>query len=391
MTAPDRSPRPGASGSAGADDAIRAQIERSVERVFADHADTAAHAAVGRGEWPQQLWQAVVDAGFGAAAAQSSHGGIEAHWAEAWPILFGIGYWQVPLPLAETMIGAMLLSISGEEPPADAITMIEHGTDAQLALGGTAQRPTLAGQAHRVPWARHCRWALASIPAAHELLLVDLRQEGLVRLKPGANLAGEPRDEIAFDSARVALRFEQPLAGLDVPLRQLGAFARSAAIAGALESALAQSVRYAGERIQFGRPIGSFQAIQHSLAILASEAVAARTAALVAAGSMPSVAAGDPSRAGFDVAVAKLRCGEAATRGAPIAHQVHGAIGFTREHPLHRATCRLWAWRADHGSDAQWADWLGRAAIGAGSRGFWPGLTRRRFDGEPDADSRSTR
>ncbi|MEB2352562.1 MAG: hypothetical protein OZ924_14255, partial [Burkholderiaceae bacterium] len=63
MTVPDRSPRPGASGSAGADDAIRAQIERSVERVFADHADTAAHAAVERGEWPQQLWQAVLDAG----------------------------------------------------------------------------------------------------------------------------------------------------------------------------------------------------------------------------------------------------------------------------------------------------------------------------------------
>lgn len=380
MTVPDRSPRPGASGSAGADDAIRAQIERSVERVFADHADTAAHAAVERGEWPQQLWQAVLDAGFAAAAARSSHGGIEAHWAEAWPILFGIGYWQVPLPLAETMIGAMLLSIAGEAPPQDAITLIEHGDDAQLLPGGSAQRPTVCGHAHRVPWARYCRWALASMPASRELLLVDLRQREGVRLKPGANLAGEPRDEIAFADAHVALRVEQPLAGLDEPLRLLGAFARSAAIAGALESALAQSVRYAGERIQFGRPIGAFQAIQHSLAILASEAVAARTAALVAAGSVPSVAAGDPRRAAFDVAVAKLRASEAATRGAPIAHQVHGAIGFTREHPLHRATCRLWAWRAEHGSDAQWADWLGRAAIGAGSEGFWPGLTRRRFN-----------
>jgi len=379
MTTADRSPRPGTGEQPGADDAIRAQIERSVERVFGDHADAAAHAAVERGNWPQQLWQAATQAGFAAATSRSSHGGIEAGWADAWPILFGLGYWQVPLPLAETMIGAMLLSIAGEEPPADAITLIEHGNDAQLTLGGTAQRPTLAGQAHRVPWARHCRWALASIPATHELLLVDLRQDERVHLKPGANLAGEPRDNIAFDEARIALRFEQPLAGLGAPLRQLGAFARSAAIAGALESALAQSVRYAGERIQFGRPIGRFQAIQHSLAILASEAVAARTAALVAASSMPSVAAGDPSRAAFDVAVAKLRCSEAATRGAPIAHQVHGAIGFTREHPLHRATCRLWAWRAEHGSDAQWAGWLGRAAIGAGSQGFWPGLTRRRF------------
>ncbi len=379
MTTADRSPRCGAGGEPGADDAIRAQVEHSVERVFGDHAGPAAHAGVERGEWPQQLWLAATQAGFAAATARSSHGGIDAGWADAWPILFGLGYWQVPLPLAETMIGAMLLSIAGKEPPADAITLVEHGDGARLAVEGTGPRPTLAGEAHRVPWARHCRWALASIPAATELLLIDLRQEQRVRLKPGTNLAGEPRDTIAFDDARVALRFEQPLAGLEAPLRQLGAFARSAAIAGALESALVQSVRYAGERIQFGRPIGVFQAVQHSLAILASETVAARTAALVAAGSVPSVAAGDPSRAAFDVAVAKMRCGEAASRGAPIAHQVHGAIGFTREHPLHRATCRLWAWRAEHGSDAQWAGWLGRAAIGAGSKGFWAGLTRRQF------------
>lgn len=375
MTAPGRSPQPRTGAPQEAEDAIRAQIGHSVERVFADCADDAAHAAVERGEWPQPLWQAVTQAGFAAATAHTSHGGIEARWIDAWPILFGIGYWQVPLPLAETMIGAMLLSIAGEQPPPDAITLIEHADDAQLALGGTRQRPTLAGNADRVAWARHCRWALVSIPAERALLLVDLRQDERVQLKPGANLAGEPRDGIVFADARVALRVAQPLPGLELPLRQLGAFARSAAIAGALESALAQSVHYAGERIQFGRPIGRFQAIQHSLAILASEAVAARTAALVAAASAPSIAAGDPSRAAFDAAVAKLRCSEAATRGAPIAHQVHGAIGFTREHPLHRATCRLWAWRAEHGSDAQWALWLGRAAIDAGSKGFWPWLT----------------
>lgn len=219
-----------------------------------------------------------------------------------------------------------------------------------------------------------------STPESDALFLVELAQPGNVRVSAGTNLAGEPRDQVAFSDARVALRIDDQLPGLDEPLRHLGALARSAAIAGALESALVQSVRYANERIQFGRPIAAFQAIQHSLAILAAETVAARTSALVAAASAPSIAAGDTSRAGFDIAVAKLRCSEAATRGAPIAHQVHGAIGFTREHPLHRATCRLWAWRAEHGSDSQWAEQLGGAAIAAGSRALWPALTRRKFD-----------
>mgnify|MGYP001279802477 CR=1 FL=1 len=380
MTTSDRSPRPGTGVQPGADVAIRAQIERSVERVFGDHVGTATHAAVERGEWPQQLWQAATRAGFAAATSRPSHGGIEAGWADAWPILFGLGYWQVPLPLAETMIGAMLLSVAGEEPPADAITLIEHGNDALLTLGGTAQRPTLAGQADRVPWARHCRWALVSTPEPDALCLVELAQPGSVRVTAETNLAGEPCDQVTFSDARVALRIDDPLPGLEEPVRHLGALARSAAIAGALESVLEQSVRYANERIQFGRPIAAFQAIQHSLAILAAETVAARTSALVAAASAPSIAAGDASRAGFDIAVAKLRCSEAATRGAPIAHQVHGAIGFTREHPLHRATCRLWAWRAEHGSDAQWAARLGGAAIAAGSQALWPALTQRRFD-----------
>ncbi len=364
----------------GEDDATRAQVERSVERLFGEVVDAAAHASAERGEWPGRLWQAVVDAGLCAAPARAAHAGIEASWADAWPILRGIGYWQVPLPLAETMIGAMLLSKAGVEPPPGAITLVGRGPDTRLAVGGTPERPTLAGHADRVPWARHCRWALVSTPQPDALYLVELAQPGGVEVSAGTNLAVEPRDRVAFSDARVALRIDDPLPGLDEPVRHLGALARSAAIAGALESALEQSVRYANERIQFGRPIAAFQAIQHSLAILAAETVAARTSALVAAASAPSIAAGDARRAGFDIAVAKLRCSEAATRGAPIAHQVHGAIGFTREHPLHRATCRLWAWRAEHGSDAQWAERLGGAAIAAGSQGLWPALTRASFD-----------
>jgi acyl-CoA dehydrogenase len=367
----------------GMDDTLHVAIRHSADRLFGEQVDGVLHAAVERGEWPQRLWQAVTEAGFGTALARTAHAGIEAGWRDAWPILHGIGSWQVPLPLAETMIGTMLLSMAGIEPPPGPLTLVAQDLDRRLAFEDATDGTILHGRASRVPWARHCRWALVSLhgPEPGTLCLVDLQQQGQVRIEAGANLAGEPRDELAFAGARCALRFDNPLPALREPVSFLGALVRSAAIAGALESALAQSVRYAQERVQFGRPIGAFQAIQHALAVLAGETAAARTAALVAAGSAPSIAAGDPASAGFDIAVAKLRCGEAATRGAPIAHQVHGAIGFTREHPLHRTTCRLWAWRAEYGADVQWADRLGAAAIAAGSTGFWPALTRRGFEG----------
>lgn len=380
-TGPGTTPAPGAQADSA--DAVRSMIELGAERLFGGNVDAAMHAAVASGEWPARLWALAVDSGFARALAREEDGGIGANWADAWPILHGLGYWQVPLPLAETMIATMLLSMAGVALPEGAIALIEEAGAGGLAIDGPAQHPALRGQASRVPWARHCRWALVSMraPAPGTLLLVDLQQGGTVRTAAGANLADEPSDEVAFDGARCTARVGNPLPGLEQPLRHLGALTRSAMIAGALESALAQSVGYANQRVQFGRPIGRFQAIQHALAVLAAEAAAARMAAIVAAGSAPSIAMRDSTSAAFDIAVAKLRCSEAATRAAPIAHQVHGAIGFTREHPLHRATCRLWAWRAEYGSDTQWAERLGSAAIGAGAEGFWPAVTRRGFDG----------
>ena len=76
-------------------------------------------------------------------------------------------------------------------------------------------------------------------------------------------------------------------------------------------------------------------------------------------------------------ALAAILAAVKTARGAAIAHQVHGAIGFTHEHSLHFATRRLWAWREEFGADAWWAERLGQAAIAAGAAGFWPALTQR--------------
>ena len=140
-----------------------------------------------------------------------------------------------------------------------------------------------------------------------------------------------------------------------------GAALRAMAIAGALERVLMQTVEYARTRVQFGKPIASFQAIQQQLAVLAGHTAAAGLAAEAAIADIEA-----PERLRRSAAVAKIRCGEAAGAVASIAHQVHGAIGITKEHSLHFATRRLWSWRAEFGAESYWAE---QARARSGARG----------------------
>jgi alkylation response protein AidB-like acyl-CoA dehydrogenase len=153
----------------------------------------------------------------------------------------------------------------------------------------------------------------------------------------------------------------------------MGAAARAMQMAGALEAILDLSVAYANERIAFERAIAKFQAVQRNLAWLAGEVAVA----IAAAGSAADAIANTPKfdEATFlEAASAKIRVGEAATEGAGIAHQVLGAIGFTKEHTLHRFTRRLWAWRDDFGNESAWAVKLGAMVAAKGADELWPML-----------------
>jgi acyl-CoA dehydrogenase len=79
----------------------------------------------------------------------------------------------------------------------------------------------------------------------------------------------------------------------------------------------------------------------------------------------------------FEVAAAKLRANMAIGIGTSTAHQVHGAIGFTKEYSLHPLTRRLWSWRSEFGSDSHWSAIMGASVIAAGADAFWPTLTER--------------
>jgi acyl-CoA dehydrogenase len=211
---------------------------------------------------------------------------------------------------------------------------------------------------------------------------------------------------VSFEGVRPVAVKNAPT-GFHEKALMMGAAVRATEMAGALEAILDLAVAYANERVAFGRPIAKFQAVQHNLARLAGEVAAAIAAAGSAADAIansPSFASGEASAAGspsplwgtpphngegnpvgasFDVGVfleaasAKIRVGEAAGEGAAIAHQVLGAIGFTREHVLHRYTRRLWAWRDDFGSESFWAVELGKLVAANGADALWPMLAAR--------------
>jgi acyl-CoA dehydrogenase len=355
-----------------------AMIEQSAQRLFAAEVDRACRDRAEAGTFDERLWRLTVDNGFSLALASERAGGIGLDWSGAAPILLGMGQWQVPLPLGETMIAALLLSMAGLEVPDGPVALIEQGVDNDVAATGHGAALRLSGRAPHVAWARHAHALLVSL-ADGRIALVDLRARRSVECDLRTDTAMMPADTLRFDGTPCLAHAPNPLA-LTQPVWHLGALARSLMMAGALESALQQAVRYAGERVQFGKPIGRNQALQQQLALMAGDVGAARMATLVAAQDAPCTLRPDAAAAPFSIAVAKVRCGEAATRASGIAHQVHGAIGFTREHPLHFATRRLWAWREQFGSDAHWAERLGRQAIAAGSAAFWTSLTRRQFD-----------
>jgi acyl-CoA dehydrogenase len=116
--------------------------------------------------------------------------------------------------------------------------------------------------------------------------------------------------------------------------------------------------------------------VQHNLAKLAGESAAALAAATSAADTFASAEPQEDARF-LEAASAKIRCSEAAEKGAAIAHQVHGAIGFTIEHILHRYSLRALAWRDDFGSESHWAVELGKRVATRGAEELWPLVASR--------------
>ncbi len=349
---------------------IRDDLEKTVDRICEAHCSKAVFMASETGSWPQALWQALEDVGLPQACLTEAHGGSGLRLADALFVLRRTAFHAAPVPLAETFIAGRLLVAAGLNVPSGVLSVsVAHAQD-HLQLTGEPHAYTLTGHAHRVPWGLACDHLVlvAERNGQSFVVQVDRAQLAQARHDTVNNLAGEPRVQFDFDHATIAAM--APLEGATERLRGEGALMRAVQMAGALQRALAYSLQYANERVQFGRPIGKFQAVQHMLAVLAGHVAA--TAAAADAAIEVSHDAPEP----FAVAVAKSRAGEAAGKGAEIAHQVHGAMGFTREHNLHHLTRRLWAWRDEFGNETHWQTRIGEMALRQGADQLWPFLTR---------------
>ena len=345
-------------------------IVETVTRVCTDLCSPELVNAAEDGAWPTELWTAMESTGLSLAWVPESAGGPGASLADGFAVVRASARFAVPVPLAETLCAGWLLAQAGLRVPAGPMSVAPVHASEGIELDADG---LLHGTVNDVPYAAH-GLHLATIASDGETPVVALVPAAACNIAPGINLAGETLGSVRFDAARPVDTGHMPGPDPLEALQRMGAAVRSQQMAGAQERVLDLSLDYARERVQFGRPIARFQAIQHSLATLAGEVAAAGAAADAAVSAIVRHGI-DDGRALFAIAAAKIRAGEAAGAGAAIAHQVHGAMGFTREYSLHHSTRRLWAWRDDFGAESAWAMRLGKMATSAGARALWPALT----------------
>lgn len=341
-------------------DPIDRLLRRRCDDEFLRHADAAA--------WSEALWTEVEHVGVTLALVAEGQGGAGVSFPETAPIMRAVGYHATPLPIIETLLARGVLSQLGMEiaPGPLTVAMASGGTPQHAEVTGS--RLKLRGHALAVPWARHLE-AVVVIAFAEgygqTAVTVPLAQ---TQIRKGVNAANEPRDEVTFEGVEVdASTVSWTGQDLAAQCWRRYALARCQQMSGAMQWVMDRTLAYVLERRQFGRAIGGFQAVQQLLA---------RMCAHVSAAALASDSGMDAGTSSDDeVACAKSMVGDSAGTVAAIAHQLHGAMGYSWEYPLHHRTRRLWAWRDEFGNERYWQMALGRRAAARGASTLWENLT----------------
>jgi alkylation response protein AidB-like acyl-CoA dehydrogenase len=276
------------------------------------------------------LWRRLAGLGVTALAVPEKCGGLGASPLDLVAACEELGHHAVPGPVAESLAAVPIL-----------LTVLGGYGDWLEGLAAGELIATVAVPP-QVPFA-------ADAEAAGLVLLASAQTGEVLAGRPGArhrsvdparSLASVDRGEVlAVDvGAAVARALE------------FGALASSAVLLGAGRALLEASVRHGGVRVQFGRPVGAFQAVKHRLADVAIGLEFARPLLDAAARALEA----DAVTVARDVSAAKVACADAAYLAARAALQVHGAIGYTAEHDLSRwlvkvrALVPAWGTQAEH-------------------------------------------
>jgi alkylation response protein AidB-like acyl-CoA dehydrogenase len=262
------------------------------------------------------LWGAMVDQGWLGVEVDEAAGGLGLGSVEVAVLVEELGRHAAPAPFVPTVLALDALVAAGDDAWVERL------------LNGDAIACVAWDPAAPVPYA----------PSAD--IAIVLAHDGVYALELGDGSAtARPKREPAMDLTRELgwLHFDpataRRLGGADARTRLLdrGATFTSADLLGSATRALDMSVEYAKDRVQFGRPIGSFQAVKHRCADMLVDVEGMRSTVYWAAWC---IGAADPD-ASVAASTTKIWCGDASKRVMASALQVHGGIGFTWEHDLH--------------------------------------------------------
>lgn len=292
------------------------------------------------GAVPEKLWREVTEMGLHLVGIEEDAGGSGGSILDGLAILHASGEYAAPIPLAETMVAATILADAGAEIPEGPLAVIPSAE--ALSVDGGA----VAGDVQRVPWARGATLLVGVIGGEAFTAPVEVTREGV-------DMAGMPCDDVRINGTIIGET------KADVFL--MGALARSAQMAGALEAMSDLTRGYVNERVQFGQVVGRFQAVQQHIVTLAQMATMAslnvdRAGLACLRGPAP-----------FEIKALKQVVDKNASVAVRAAHQAHGAIGMTQEYRLQQLTRRLYAWRGEYGDEKQLACDLGAAIAEHGS------------------------
>ena len=280
-----------------------------------------------------RLWTAMAEQGWPGVAVAEARGGLGLGWVEAAVLLEEVGRHTAPVPYAPQLLALDVLA-DGDTHPGLVASLIDgsvtaavawSGRDAAVACDGDGTQVTLTGRLGPVEGAAVADVAVVVVPDG--VFLVDL------------TATGRPAPEPAMDVTRSLSWLDLDgtpavrLGGAEASARlgALGALATSAELLGGAGRVLELATDYAKDRVQFGAPIGSFQAVKHRCADMLVDVEGMRSATWYAAWA---ASVGEP---GWEMAAstAKVWCADASKRVMASGLQVHGGIGFTWEHDLH--------------------------------------------------------
>lgn len=316
-----------------------------------------------------RLWTDSLEMDWTSVGVAERLGGAGGGLLDLAEIAAGMGRHAISLPIWETALSAWLISSAGLSPElvargAVAIEMVDHqrsiGDDGSQVVSFTLADVRVPDQAEVV----------VLVGDSGSTVHVDVVPTSEIAADPELDLSEEPRYALAVDGLRIDRASSARITRETLDeFHTRAMILRAATLVGAVERVCELTREHVQTREQFGRPLVALQSVAHCLADMVAERD------LLQAAFRESLDRPEPGVAASVLVVAADASWQVAAR----AHQLHGAIGITHEHVLHRFTTRLWEWSHDIRSSRRVAEWLGGIVASSPSdAGLWdlttPGL-----------------